>query len=355
MALLEDKSADTSDLVDTQNGLWEIFGEKVKDSNYKNGVGGYGVVSLAKAFEQSSNVGIAKMVYEKYQKQPQRFIDRLYTLGLNTPLGIEILGEGKPVFKRPGDIEWSATSLIWTSFGYETQMTPLQILAYYNAVANDGVFIKPRFVTEISKNGQTLKNFDVEVINPTLCSKETCKKLQALLRGVVKNGTAKSSLGHTQYPIAGKTGTSQVGYGNKNQDGLDYRASFAGYFPADEPQYSIIVVISKPDRSKGFYGSTVAAPVVGRIADLLYSMHPQQLEAGPKSKLLAKSTSDINPFLEKQIIPNLKSQSLPKVLASLENHGYVVHLEGSGFIKAQYPAPGSHWPKNKAVHLKLEP
>ena len=354
MALLEDKSADTSDLVDTQNGIWEIFGEKVKDSNVKNGVGGYGVVSLARAFEQSSNVGIAKVIYEKYGRQPQRFVDRLYTIGLNKPLGLEILGEGKPVIKRPGDRDWSATSLPWMSFGYETQLTPLQILTYYNAVANDGVMLKPRFVTHVSKNGQTLKEFKPEVLNPAICSKETNRKLQALLRGAVENGTARN-INYTQYPISGKTGTCQIGYGQRNQEGPNYQASFAGYFPANKPQYSIIVVVSKPNVELGYYGSTVAAPVAGRIAELLYALHPEPVQ--PVQKVLPRTENRENlvQHLEKEIIPNLKELPVNEVLASLENHGYTVHLEGEGFISAQYPAPGSHWPKNRAVHLKLMP
>ena len=275
MVALEDGVADTNTIVDTENGIYTIYGKKVKDSNVKNGKGGYGKVSLKRAFEVSSNVGIVKLIYDEYREDPDRYVDRLYSIGLHEPLELPIKGEGKPRIPKPGDNDWSGLSLPWMAFGYQVSFTPLQLLTFYNAVANEGVMVKPRFVERIQKHGRTVYEEDVVVLNPAICSDETLAKMKLLLEGVVESGTA-TNLQNDQVQIAGKTGTCQLNYWKQSTH--DYQASFAGYFPADDPQYSCIVVISKPNYYRGYYGASVAGPVFKAIAENIYSDTPRTLK-----------------------------------------------------------------------------
>lgn len=350
MVALEDGIADTNTIVDTENGLYEIYQKRVKDSNYKNGQGGYGRVSLKRAFEVSSNVGIVKLIYDNYKDDPARFVDRLYTLGLHEPLGLPIKGEGTPYIPKPGDANWSGITLPWMAFGYQVSFTPLQVLTLYNAVANDGVMIKPRFIESISKHGKVVKQSEVEVINPAICSKETLAKVRSMLEGVVENGTA-TNLQNPLVKMAGKTGTCQLNYWKR--DTRDYQASFAGYFPADDPQYTCIVVVNKPNNYRGYYGSTVAAPVFKAIAENIYLDTPRDLDQ-PKNtfaQLLEteKPMLSINP----KTIPDLRGKSGADALSILENHGYRVKIEGNGKVIWQYPPAGTKTGTSAMIELKL--
>ncbi|WP_417589337.1 penicillin-binding protein [Owenweeksia hongkongensis] len=351
MIALEDGIADTNTLVDTENGLYEIYGKKIKDSNYRNGKGGYGRVTLKRAFEVSSNVGIVKLIYDNYKDEPSRFVDRLYTLGLHDPLGLAIKGEGTPLIPKPGDKNWSGITLPWMAFGYQVSFTPLQVLTLYNAVANDGTMIKPRFIESISKHGKVIQNNEVQVINPSICSKETLAKVRSMLDGVVENGTA-TNLQSPLVKIAGKTGTCQLNYWKR--DTRDYQASFAGYFPADNPQYTCIVVVNKPNNHMGYYGSTVAGPVFKAIAENIYLDTPRDLDQPVQgfAELLGTDASNDITVTQKKV-PNLKGKSGSDALSILENHGYKVKIKGNGKVIWQYPPAGSDVGNSALIELKL--
>lgn len=351
MVALEDGIADTNTIVDTENGLYEIYQKRVKDSNYKNGQGGYGRVSLKRAFEVSSNVGIVKLIYDNYKDDPARFVDRLYTLGLHEPLGLPIKGEGTPYIPKPGDANWSGITLPWMAFGYQVSFTPLQVLTLYNAIANDGVMIKPRFIESISKHGKVVKQSEVEVINPAICSKETLAKVRSMLEGVVENGTA-TNLQNPLVKMAGKTGTCQLNYWKR--DTRDYQASFAGYFPADNPQYTCIVVVNKPNNYRGYYGSTVAAPVFKAIAENIYLDTPRDLDQPKNTFAQLLETEEPMLSINPKTIPDLRGKSGADALSILENHGYRVKIEGNGKVIWQYPPAGAKTGTSAMIELKLE-
>ena len=269
IAALEDQVIDTLQMIDTENGEIDFYGFKVKDSRK----GGYGQINAMDIFRLSSNTGIVKIISEAYKNQSEKFVDRLFNMGLNNSLNIEIKGEPRPKIPHPLDSDWNGLSLPWMSYGYGVSLTPLQILSFYNAVANDGIMVKPTFLESSNKLGAIKKNtFKKQILNPSICSKETLSIVKKMLYDVVhhKNGTAKNIKSNNN-KIAGKTGTAQVGYGT---DKVDYISSFVGYFPAENPKYSCIVVINKPNKDKGYYGSDVAAPVFKRIAEKISSRNP---------------------------------------------------------------------------------
>ena len=269
IAALEDQVIDTLQMIDTENGEIDFYGFKVKDSRK----GGYGQINAMDIFRLSSNTGIVKIISEAYKNQSEKFVDRLFNMGLNNSLDIEIKGEPRPKIPHPLDSDWNGLSLPWMSYGYGVSLTPLQILSFYNAVANDGIMVKPTFLESSNKLGALKKNtFKKQILNPSICSKETLSIVKKMLYDVVhhKNGTAKN-IKSNNIKIAGKTGTAQVGYGTEK---VDYISSFVGYFPAENPKYSCIVVINKPNKNKGYYGSDVAAPVFKRIAEKISSRNP---------------------------------------------------------------------------------
>ena len=248
IAALEDGYIDLTDSVETGKGVFKFYDRKMYDSR----VGGYGKITIKRAFEVSSNIAVARTISENYRSNPQKFIDRLYKMNLHQKLGIEIYGEGEPRIKSANDPTWSGISLPWISHGYEVSLTPLQILTFYNAVANDGKMVKPRFVKEIRKIGVPIKTFGPEVINPAICSKATIEKAKAMLEGVVQQGTA-TNLKNANFKIAGKTGTAQIynaKTGYKTDKQVSYQASFVGYFPANNPMYSCIVVVNAPSKKR---------------------------------------------------------------------------------------------------------
>ncbi|MEL6917976.1 MAG: penicillin-binding protein 2, partial [Bacteroidota bacterium] len=237
VAALEDKVVDTTTQIDTEKGRWRIYDRTVRDSKH----GGYGKISMAKAFEVSSNTAFAKMIHNSYKEKPSRYVNRLMNMNLHQELGLPIKGEGKPVIRYPGDKGWSGISLAWMSHGYEVSLTPLQTLTFYNAIANDGEMIKPRLIKEVKEWNKTIQKFDKEVLNPSICTKETARQVKQLLKNVVdkEHGTGHG-LYSPNFSMAGKTGTCQKNYVSKDPDKLRYISSFAGYFPAENPKYSCI-------------------------------------------------------------------------------------------------------------------
>ncbi|MFH1004972.1 MAG: penicillin-binding protein [Bacteroidota bacterium] len=268
IAAMEDGYIDTNDIVDAGNGMYKYFTQEMKDAHS----GGFGKITVKQAFEKSSNIGVSKLIYKYYAKDPQKFIDRLYKMGVNIAPQLDIAGAGKPNIKTTKDKTWSGVSLPWMAIGYELSLTPLQILTFYNAIANDGQMVKPHFVREIRKQGKIIKTNEIEIIHPFVASKSTIEKAKKMMEGVVENGTA-TNLKNPNYKIAGKTGTTQIAnkkYGYKYNSQVSYQASFVGYFPADNPKYSCIVVVNAP--SEGiYYGNQVAGPIFKEISDKVYS------------------------------------------------------------------------------------
>ena len=350
VAALEDKVVDTSDVIDTERGVLSFYGRNVRDSKR----GGYGKISVAKAFEVSSNTAMVKLVNDNYKDNPEKFIDRLYSMGLNNTLDLPILGEGIPKITHPSDKKnWDGLDLPWMAFGYGVSITPLQTLAFYNAIANDGVMLKPRFLKEVKDFDKTIEVFNKEVINPSVCSKETARKVQKMMQNVVekKHGTAHN-IYSPSFSMAGKTGTCQTEYWKES--GL-YISSFAGYFPAENPKYSCIVVIHKPEKKIGYYGNVVAAPVFKKIAQKIYSETAieDRLKEIEISELESKNDIYISSEKDRSLMPNVTKLNLSDAIALLENLGLVVEVYGNGNKINQSVKSGSKINKNQKVILKL--
>ncbi len=263
MAALEDGKITLQDRVNAK-GVYKFYNDRLYDSHQ----GGYGEISIQEAFEVSSNV-FSEIINDAYKSEPQAFVDRLKSFGLGDSLGIPIKGEPKPTLYEPGMPQWSGLSLPWMAIGYEVQQTPLQTLTFYNAVANNGKLVKPQFVREITRANQVVETFPPVVIKERICSESTLKDLQKCLDGVVKRGTGKA-LQSAYFDIAGKTGTAQILDNFNTVEGeKKYQASFVGYFPADDPIYSCIVVISAP--TKNIYGAVVSGTVFNAIANKVYA------------------------------------------------------------------------------------
>ena len=346
IAALEDKVIDENTEVDTGNGELTFYGKyKVRDSKR----GGYGAISASKALEVSSNVGLVKIIYDNYKDNPEKFIDRLYNMGLNKNLGLPIRGEGQPKIPYPTDTDWDGLDLPWMAYGYGVSLTPLQILTFYNAVANGGEMVQPQFLSAIGNLGAAPhKVFSKQVLNPSICSNETLQKVQNMLFNVVdkKWGTGyriKDSL----LTMAGKTGTCQVDY---TTESIQYVSSFVGYFPAEKPKYSCIVVIHKPNKAKGYYGATVAAPVFKRIAKSIYNDTPKavylkasKLTALPQQLKAQKAVS----------VPDLKGLSKNAALKKIEALGLKAEFEGKGTVTQQRPEAGEKINNQQKIRIKL--
>jgi len=334
VAALEDKVVDTADVVDTEDGTVKYYDRVVRDSHR----GGYGEISVARAFEVSSNTAFSKFIYEGYKDKPEAFVNRLDYMGLNRKIGLEIKGEGSPKIPHPDDSNWYGTTLPWMSFGYGVSITPLQTLAFYNAIANDGVMIKPRLIKEVRDRDKIIYDYNEPVIQNSVCSKETAEKVREMMRQTVKRGTA-TNIYNENFSMAGKTGTCLTGYG-AGKGGSEYIASFAGYFPAENPEYSCIVVISKPDRSIGYYGNIVAGPVFKTIAQKIYIDTPNVDQIDQQEATNNEVNKDFEKYFAvsqkyKTIVPDVKGLPAMDAVAILENLGLQVKLNGSGKIKKQ--------------------
>ena len=355
---LEDGVIDLHDTINTGDGTVRYYDKVIRDHEDE----GLGKVTAREVFEHSSNVGTAKIIYENYKDNPRRYVDRLYSMKINKPLDLQIKGEGKPVIRAPGDKLWSGISLPMMSHGYEVQMTPLQILTFYNAVANGGKMVKPRFVTEVRDGNRVVKSFDTEVITNAICSRSTIRKAQSLLEGVVENGTAKN-LKNSNYKIAGKTGTAQIAnakHGYRSGSRISYQASFVGYFPADDPLYSCIVVVNAPSNWV-YYGNVVSGPVFKEIADKVYaSSFYRDLHAlnpdGDEKVTLREASHEVGKndlTVAGGVMPNVVGMGLRDAIYMLENSGLRVHYTGRGRVAKQSPQPGVRVSRGATVAIEL--
>ena len=250
MVALDDGVVDTTYSVDTGNGIWEMYGAKMRDHNWHKG--GYQVLTLPQTLERSSNIGISRIIDKYYSKNPEKFVQGIDRLGLRTDLQLPLVGAAAPRIRMPKKnergqyVNWSKTALPWMSIGYETQIPPISTLTFYNAIANNGVMVRPRFVKSVMKDGEVIREFPTEVIKPSICKEKTLREIQTILEHVVSQGLGKKA-GSKLFKVAGKTGTAQIskGIGGYKSGRMNYLLSFAGYFPADNPRYSCIVCIQK--------------------------------------------------------------------------------------------------------------
>ncbi len=270
MVALDDGVCAPSDTVDVGNGVFMYKGARMTDHNLNRG--GYGRISVEQAIWYSSNIGVAKTILKGYENNPRKFVEGLYRIGMNADLRLEIPGSGRAKIRMPGDTlnYWSKTTLPWMSFGYETQIPPIYTLAFYNAIANGGKMMRPIFTKEIIKDGKTIQHFSPEVIKESICSDSTLAIIQDMLLGVVEKGTGKAV--HSDIiRIAGKTGTAQIASGGVYRTS-GHQVAFCGYFPADNPKYSCIVVIRRP-RIGYPSGGTMSGGVVKAVAEKIYASY----------------------------------------------------------------------------------
>ena len=348
---LEDNVIDTATIVDTEKGRYKVYDRTVRDTHK----GGYGKISAAKVIEVSSNIGIVKLIEKHYGDNPQKFIDGLKRMEVGNLLNLPIKGEGVPSLPDPKNKKtWYGTSLAWMTHGYGVSLTPMQILTFYNAIANNGEMVKPRFIKEIRTQDKVIRRFDKEVINPKICSQATIDKVKEMMKNVVKRGTA-TNIYNKNYELAGKTGTCQTEYWTGK---TQYISSFSGYFPAENPQYSCIVVIHKPNKKIGYYGADVAGPVFKQIAHKIYTETPLLDKINGLQENPEIINKKYNSFYEiareqTQTMPNVKNMSGMDAVALLENLGMKVKFKGTGKVIFQSIKAGEELNKNAIIQLTL--
>ena len=388
LAGLEDGFYSLLDSVDTEDGTHQFYDKTMRDSKK----GGYGKISIGDAFVQSSNVGISKVINRSYKDKPQDFIDRIYKMGLCTPLDLELPYPNSLLIKQPGSPGWSGVTLPWMSIGYSLRLTPLHILTFYNAIANNGVMVSPLFTTQILKDGKKVSEHSKKIINPAICSKSSIVQIMPYLIDVVEKGTAKS-IRTRKYKIAGKTGTTLLAYGEKSEDNIkQYQTSFVGFFPAENPKYSCMVVVNNP-KENGFYGGNVSAPVFKEISDKIFaadiSIHnsiliAEQTKDTPNlsqgktedmsklldnlsleyektksnwmvpsysSKKISLERRSIEKDFEEGLMPNLFGMNLLDAVYLLENAGLKVEIKGKGHIVNQSIKKGDRFLADQKISL----
>ncbi len=392
LALLEDEKVTLNKMIDLENGVWKYSNLTVFDSerHEKN------FVSVKEAFAYSSNVGMAKLVTNYYNNDPGQFIDHLKRLRLDQPSGIDLIGESSPVIKTPKSKTWSKTSLPWMSFGYEVLVSPLQTLMLYNAVANEGKMMKPYLVNAIQKNGLMTKKFEPSVLEESICSEHTLKSLKIALESVCneEHGTGFTLFKDAGFRVAGKTGTALVANGKRGYSDHIYQSSFAGYFPANDPKYSCIVVIRNKPFARKFYGAAVAGPVFREIAQKLVALQTNMIDPGgknlqadsigyyyagayPEMKQVVRTMNleyrdsasnaewakmysvNYRPVLNRKDVsskqvPDVRGMKLKDALYLLEDMGLKVVVSGVGKVSGQSIAPGSIVDKKQSIEIELK-
>ena len=396
MVALEDGYITPDQNVDTGNGVYMMHGRPMKDHNWHRG--GYGVINTTQVLMYSSNIGVSRLVDENYHKNPEKFVEGLYKLGIATPLNLDIPGAAKkPNIRMPNKNNWSKTALAWMSIGYETQVPPMNTLAFYNAIANNGKMVKPRFVKSIMKDGEVIEDIPVEVINPAIASPKTIEQIQMILEKVVSEGLGKKA-GSKQFHVSGKTGTAQVAQGGVYKSGnMRYLVSFCGYFPSEAPKYSCIVAIQKSGLPAS--GGLMAGSVFSEIAERVFAKHLAKdlKEAKDSTAILTPDVKhgdliaanyildDIDiqtvssavkknedkpvwgrithtPNANITLTPNeINAKRVPNVVGMgakdavylLESLGLKVQIVGMGKVKSQSILAGNTLQKGKTIQLRL--
>ncbi len=401
LAVMDDYNVSLNEKINVGNGEVTYYDKTIKDSHPPKKP----TLTVQESFETSSNSAVARLIMKYYSKDPQLYVDKIKSFHLNKKLGLSIPGEGNPLIKDVKDKDWSGVTLPQMSYGYETLITPLQTMALYNAIANDGKMVKPRFVSEIKKNGVSVKKFGTEVLVDQIVKKETIAKAKQMLEGVVIRGTGKD-LNITAFKVGGKTGTAQIAKTVKRGSGSTlygdvgdrtYQASFVGYFPAENPLYTCIVIINSPSNGI-YYGGLVAGPVFKEIAEKVFSSNVDFIQPiNSKNDLLTKAPSvlttrsnelngiakvfslpinktDSDKFvtqnqkdttkisyyennivsqLKNGVMPNLTGLSAKDALYLLENRGINVTLHGFGSVKKQSIEAGQKIVRGNKVVLTL--
>jgi cell division protein FtsI (penicillin-binding protein 3) len=378
MVALEDGLVHPDDLVNTGNGVAMVAGRELRDHNALRGAiaaadresndpnasrGGYGLITASKSIRYSSNIGLAKLIEQAYGNKQEKYVESIYKIGFHKDMQLEIPGYGVPRIRHPKDAGqyWSRTTLPWMSFGYETQVPPIYTLSFFNAIANNGKLVKPIFVREIQENGRTVEKKKTEVINSRICSSSTLSSIRQMLDDVVNcsDGTGKPARSD-KVRIAGKTGTAQLSHGSVGYKagGIAYQVSFCGYFPAGDPQYSMIVVIRRP-RNGPASGGMMCGTVFKIIAEEIYSRNiitnTKEFPADtihPKEALVKKHWEDLK--TEAGLVPNVKGMGAQDAVYVMEKAGLYVNLTGRGTVVAQSIPAGSAVVKGRTVGLQLK-
>ena len=395
MVALEDGKITPDQQVDTKNGVYMMHGRPMKDHNWHRG--GYGVIDVTKVLMVSSNIGVSRVIDENYHNNPQKFVEGLYKLGIASPLNLDIPGAAKkPNIRMPNKNNWSKTALAWMSIGYETQVPPISTLTFYNAIANNGVMVKPKFVKAIVKDGEVIEEIPTEVLNPAIASPKTIEQIQVILEKVVSEGLGKPA-GSKQFHVSGKTGTAQVAQGGVYKAGtMQYLVSFCGYFPSENPQYSCIVAIQKSGLPAS--GGTMAGSVFSKIAERVYAKHlAQDLKSAKDSTSIftpdvkngdlaatryildeievkttgvdkynieepiwGKATHNPNQDIaltpqasDEKRVPSVIGMGAKDAVYYLESLGLKVQISGIGKVKTQSIPAGNTIVKGKTIHLRL--
>ena len=395
MVALEDGKITPDQIVETGHGVYMMHGRPMRDHNWHRG--GYGAIDVTKVLMVSSNIGVSRVIDENYHNQPEKFVEGLYKLGIATPLNLDIPGAAKkPNIRKPNKDNWSKTALAWMSIGYETQVPPMNTLAFYNAIANNGVMVKPKFVKSIMKDGEVIEEIPTEVLNPAIASPKTIEQIQTILEKVVSIGLGKPA-GSKQFHVSGKTGTAQVsqGKGGYKSGTMHYLVSFCGYFPSEEPKYSCIVAIQKSGLPAS--GGLMAGSVFSKIAERVYAKHLAQdlLEARDSTAILIPNVKDgdiaaaqyvldainieANGYDEgsekpvwgqvshspesltltpKEVsekkVPNVIGMGAKDAVYLLESIGLKVSITGMGKVRSQSIPAGNSIVKGKTILLRLK-
>lgn len=398
MVALEDGKIKKTDYVDTGNGQWDMHGRIMKDHNWRNG--GYGRISVPEVLMYSSNVGVSRLIDDNYKDHPEKFVDGLYREGVGIPLHLPLVGSGEPRVRRPkpDGSNWSRTALPWMSIGYETQIPPIATLTFYNAIANDGKMVKPRFVKAIRRNGEIVREYPTEVIKERICSPSTLSDIREILEMVVSKGLGKKA-GNKHFKVSGKTGTAQVAQGKGGYHGgrMKYLISFCGYYPSDKPKYSCIVAIQKyglPASGGGHCGpvfSEIAQSVMAKgvyrdvteaadsssvfVPDVLsgnmnaarYVLNELQVPfrcdwndndnirtVWGKATNTGNAVALVSDNSPENLVPDVKGMGARDAVYLLEHRGLKVTLEGVGVVVSQSIPPNSQIEKGRTIHIKLK-
>lgn len=349
LAAMDDGFIDENTTVDVGNGVWVYAKQRISDGH------GHGIYDISDVLAKSSNVGSAKLITKYYAEKPQIFLDHLRRWKLFDKMNIELPGITKPRFVTPESKKWNPAALASLAYGYASNINLLQLATFYNGVANNGKMLKPLFIDKIMKDGKVMYSAKPEIMVDRMASEKAIKMMTHALTKAVEKGTGKSIF-TPNLKMAGKTGTARFEYWLPGP--MKYRASFAGFYPADKPKYTCYVMISEPNTAKGFYGATVAAPVFKEIAGKTFLKTPQNIE---REMLVDKKVN-----LSKMVEPNVKiavnNKQMPNVVGligknvipQLENLGYRVDFKGVGRIKEQFPLEGTTISKNQRIYLSLQ-
>ncbi len=395
-SLMDDGFVTKNTVVDCEGGAKRFYGLRIADSHL-----GAGKLTVKEAFLRSSNVAFAKLANQYYHANPKMFLDNLHKYRLDVKTGIEIIANsGTPVIKKATSKSWSATTIPYMAHGYEELVTPLHLLTFYNAIANNGKLMKPYLVSEVKQLGVTVQTFLPTVLNEQVCKPETVKQLQECLLAVVDSarGTGRKVLGNSKYKIAGKTGTAVTALNNQgyNKGNKIYQSSFMGYFPAQAPKYTLAVVIQNTRESKLYFGADVAGAVFKKISDRIYGRFLSDLRYQTSTSLALDSaqtsyfgrTKDIvtlfdymqlgapqflvgsneaknivfkgskvvatnSSLVAKNAVPNVVGMGLKDALYYLENAGLKVKISGKGKVALQSINAGEKIVNGKTINLLL--